>query len=85
MTPLSRIRRRRTEETPADPFPVPEDPSAQEAQQLTAEAVKSIPPPATSRATPCATAIPIDPAKIAEAAAAVRRQGCAGGGAWHRG
>ncbi len=70
MTPLSRIRRRRTEETPADPFPVPEDPSAQEAQQLTAEAVKSIPPPTTSR-TSSSTTTSIDPAKIAEAAAAV--------------
>jgi hypothetical protein len=65
MTPLPGIRRRRTEETPADPFPLPEEPSAQETQQLTAEAAASIPPPSVGPPTT------VDHTRVAQAAAAV--------------
>ncbi len=72
MTPLPGIRRRRAEQAPADPFPLPEDPSPQEAQQLTAEAAASIPPPPPAVAQPT-----VDHTAVAEAAAAV--QATAGG------
>jgi len=65
MTPLPGIRRRRAEETPADPFPVPEEPSPQETQQRTAEAAASIPPPSVGPPTS------VDHTTVAEAAAAV--------------
>jgi hypothetical protein len=65
MTPLPGIRRRRAEETPADPFPLPEEPTAQEAQQLTAEAAASIPPPSAG------PPVTVDHTTVAQAAAAV--------------